>query len=643
MPKMLDKREALRNIERKRSVQVRVTEPSARAGDNTLTFVFVSNDNAGVRFDWGSGEYYNEILDVNGASVERLNTFFKNHTRSVDDAIGKVSNVRVDNGELVGDITFGTDEDSQKIYRKYLEGILTDVSIGYEIRDYKVESQPDGERDNVTITDFDVFEVSAVGIGFDSGAKKRSNEDSNLNLNKEIKMDKERLDELQALQERTEAENKELKQLLADKEREKEAEAEKLRAENAKLQRDAQITALGSKYSISDDKVRAWLDDEKMTVENVRDSILDTLATQTEGFRTEDTTKVEQENLRQALRDALALRLGRSKTDDMHPDAENYRNAPLAQIANMLLPENERSFNPATIAERALKTGDFPALLLSAGNRVLEAEFEAQMATARMFVKEVDVPDFRTNTDIVKGQGGRLSRTLENGDLKELTMAEHSESWKLESFGNKFVLTREVIINDDLGAFNDMLSTFATMAVTTFNGLTYDLLRNAGDYANYKMADGSSVYSVEHGNLASDDLSAEAITKGRVAMRKQKGIDGVTPLNIAPRYLIVAPELEAQARELLYSTAKVDAPNAGVINTVQNMNLELIVDAELQSPTEWYLVADRRTIKVGYLAGTNRRPVVKMGENSVSRTVFEGVFDIGFVVEDYRGLYQGNQ
>jgi len=643
MPKMLDKREALRNIERKRSVQVRVTEPSARAGDNTLTFVFVSNDNAGVRFDWGSGEYYNEILDVNGASVERLNTFFKNHTRSVDDAIGKVSNVRVDNGELVGDITFGTDEDSQKIYRKYLEGILTDVSIGYEIRDYKVESQPDGERDNVTITDFDVFEVSAVGIGFDSGAKKRSNEDSNLNLNKEITMDKERLAELQALQERTEAENKELKQLLADKEREKEAEAEKLRAENAKLQRDAQITALGSKYGITSDKVRAWLDDDKMTVENVRDSILDTLATQTEGFRTEDTTKVEEENLRQALRDGLALRLGRSKTDDMHPDAERYRNAPLAQIANMLLPENERSFNPSDIAERALKTGDFPALLLSAGNRVLEAEFEAQMATARMFVKEVDVPDFRTNTDIVKGQGGRLSRTLENGDLKELTMAEHSESWKLESFGNKFVLTREVIINDDLGAFNDMLSTFASMAVTTFNGLTYDLLRNAGDYANYKMADGSSVYSVEHGNLASDDLSAEALTAGRVAMRKQKSIDGVTPLNIAPRYLIVAPELEAQARELLYSTAKIDAPNAGVINTVQNMNLKLIVDAELQSPTEWYLVADRRTIKVGYLAGTNRRPVVKMGENSVSRTVFEGVFDIGFVVEDYRGLYQGNQ
>jgi len=646
MPK-INKREALRNTHRIRAVSVSV---SNRANDNsnTLSFVFVSNDNAGVRFDWGSGEYYNEILDVNGASVERLNTFFKDHSRSVDSAVGKIDNVRVEDGQLIGDVTFGSDEDSQRVYSKYTDGILTDVSIGYEIKDYRVEKGAENERDNVTVTDFDIFEVSAVGIGFDSGAKKRSEEENYVDRSSEMNEEmKQRLDALEKMQERSEAENVELKVLMSKRDAEisaeKEREAENLRQENIELKRQAEVRVLATKHGVSADKERAWIEDSKMTIDAVRDAILDMKVSDTEGFKTLEREQNSKDELKKAVVDGLALRLGRGSLKDAHKDAHKYRNAPLAQLANLLLPENERSFNPVEVAERSMLSGDFPLLLLSAGNRVLESEFEAQMATAGMFVKQVDVPDFRTNTDIVKGQGGRLSRTLENGDLKELSMSESAETWKLESFGNKFVLTREMIINDDLGAFTDMLSLFASMAVTTFNGLTYDLLRGAGDFANYKMSDGTAVFSTDHGNIASNALSAEALSAGRVAMRKQKGIDGKTPLNISPRYLVVAPELEQTARELLFSTTKLDATNDGVVNVVQDMNLQLIVDAELASSTEWYLLADRRTIKVGYLAGTNRRPVVKMSESSVVRTVFEGVFDIGFVVEDYRGMYQGNQ
>jgi predicted regulator of Ras-like GTPase activity (Roadblock/LC7/MglB family) len=627
-------------------VTVDVTKRVDDTDNNTLSFVFVSNDNAGVRFDWGSGEYYNEILDVNGASVKRLNTFFKDHLRSVDSAVGKVHNVRVEDGQLIGDVTFGSDEDSQRIYSKYAEGILTDVSIGYEIKDYKVEKSAENERDNVTVTDFDVFEVSAVGIGFDSGAKKR--EDENANLDGSLEMNdemKKRLEALEAMAKRSADENAELQKLVQMREAEitaeKEREAEKLRAENAELKRQAEIQAVAVRHGVSASMLDTFIKDTEKTADMLREAILDERANETQGFQTVE--KTDADSLKEAIRDGLALRLGRSKLDDIHPDADKYRNAPLSQLANLLLPENERSFNPVEVAERSMVTGDFPLLLLSAGNRVLESEFEAQMATAGMFVKQVDVPDFRTNTDIVKGQGGRLSKTLENGDLKELTIDENAESWKLESFGNKFVLTREMIINDDLGAFTDMLSIFATMAVTTFNGLSYDLLRGAGDYANYTMADGLPIFHTEHGNIDSNALSADAISTGRTKMRKQKALDGVTPLNITPRYLVVAPELEQTAREILFSSSKLDAPNAGVVNVIQDMNLQLIVDAELASPTEWYLLADRRTIKVGFLSGTNRRPVVKMTDNSLIRTTFEGVFDIGFVAEDYRGMYQGNQ
>ena len=62
----------------------------------TISFVLISEENEGERYDWWTDEKFIEKLDVNGARYERLNTFFKDHIRSVDSAIGKVVNVRVE-------------------------------------------------------------------------------------------------------------------------------------------------------------------------------------------------------------------------------------------------------------------------------------------------------------------------------------------------------------------------------------------------------------------------------------------------------------------------------------------------------------------------------------------------------------------
>ncbi len=172
---MLEKRNALNG-----ETHYRQATFLGRADDEStskLSFIFVSEDNGGTRMDWWSGDTYEERLDVNGGSTESLNTFFKDHDRSVDSAIGRIENVRVDGGTIKGDVTFGSGEDEQSIYRKYNEGILTDVSIGYRINKYEVEER-DGEQDVVTVTDYDIFEVSAVGIGFDSGAKNQRNSET---------------------------------------------------------------------------------------------------------------------------------------------------------------------------------------------------------------------------------------------------------------------------------------------------------------------------------------------------------------------------------------------------------------------------------------------------------------------------------
>ena len=135
----------------------------------TIPFILVSKNNAGERYDWWDGETYIEELDPKGAILTELRTFFKDHNPSVDNAIGRVENLRIDGGEIKCDVVFGSDEDSLKVFQKYAEGILTDVSIGYTIEEV-IETEKKGELTHVMVTKFTIMELSAVWKGFDSGA-----------------------------------------------------------------------------------------------------------------------------------------------------------------------------------------------------------------------------------------------------------------------------------------------------------------------------------------------------------------------------------------------------------------------------------------------------------------------------------------
>lgn len=137
--------------------------------NRTIPFILVSEENAGERYDWWSGETYIEELDVNGARLDELKTFFKDHRQAVDTAIGRIENPRVEDKRIVADVVFGNDDDASRVFQKYQDRILTDVSVGYYVNDIIVTSKKD-EPDHVLVTDYTIVELSAVWKGFDKGA-----------------------------------------------------------------------------------------------------------------------------------------------------------------------------------------------------------------------------------------------------------------------------------------------------------------------------------------------------------------------------------------------------------------------------------------------------------------------------------------
>lgn len=453
----------------------------------------------------------------------------------------------------------------------------------------------------------------------------------------------ERLAQLEAMSKRNKEQNEELKGLVDTRKAEDkvtaDAERQKLLDENIELKRGVACKEIADKHG--EIGAGCLRENPSATPDALRGLILDAMAVKTPVTTAKVDSADSRSKMIDAMVDGLAMRVG-AKIENPSEGAEQFRFAPLTAIGNLLLPESERSFDPSEIAERSMVTGDFPLLLQSVGARVLTAEFEAQTGTFKAWMKEVDVPDFRVMSDLTSSiGGGRLDKTLENGDLKELKGNEKGESWKIETFGNKFIMTRQMIINDDLGNFTNLIQAFARMAMTTANGISYDLLQNKGDYANYKMADGSGIWIAGRNNTSTAALSSEALSAGKLAMSKHLSIDTKTPLNIVPKYLIVPPALEVTAKEILGALSKLGADNVNVPNVNQDSYV-LVVDPEITSDTAWYLVADYRTLKMGYLSGTNRSPVTKMNESTIARTIYEGVFDLGVMVEDYRGLFRGN-
>nr|WP_269092890.1 Mu-like prophage major head subunit gpT family protein [Aliarcobacter butzleri] len=266
------------------------------------------------------------------------------------------------------------------------------------------------------------------------------------------------------------------------------------------------------------------------------------------------------------------------------------------------------------------------------------SNFEEAEGTYGLWTTNVDLPNFKLQTDVsVKNPNGRLAKLKEKGELESLELDENGEAWKLESYGNKFMFTRQMLINDDLGAFSNIVATFGQMAKRTSNGLVYDLLQAKGDFANYKMSDNKSLFHSEHKNTdTAAALSSESLSAARVIMRRQ--MDGKTALNINPKYLIVSPENETRAKQLLTSEADPTSNNAGVTNIHKN-SLDLIVESEL-SANPWFLAAARKTIKTGTLAGTGGQPIVQEKLKSAGGIEFECLYDFGVMVEDFRGLYK---
>lgn len=143
--------------------QLKLQTRKADAESRTVPAV-LSTDGAIERGD------YREVLDHGDEAVDlsRAGTglpLLESHDTSRIN-IGKVDNIRIDGGRMVGEVKFGKSSRASELFEDVVDGVVDGVSVGYIVRKWDV----DEENKTYTARNWMPFEVSAVSVPADPNA-----------------------------------------------------------------------------------------------------------------------------------------------------------------------------------------------------------------------------------------------------------------------------------------------------------------------------------------------------------------------------------------------------------------------------------------------------------------------------------------
>ena len=367
------------------------------------------------------------------------------------------------------------------------------------------------------------------------------------------------------------------------------------------------------------------------------------------GASTARITRDERDTRRKGMAGALAAQMARERT--VSGPARDDMGMGLMQMAAECVGQRgsvRRGAGEVRVLEMALGSGstsDFPAIFENALNKRLLAAYQAAEPSYRKISTRLDFTDFRPHPISAIGDFPTLLPVGETGEIKFGSTSDKKELVTLGAYARGFSISRQMMINDDLGGIDRILATRG-LAVAAFEDAVFyaSLLSGAN-------ADGPTLLETTRQVFNTTDLTkagtAAAITvasisAGRAAMRKKKGLGGKPAdqleLDITPSIILVGADKETEAEQLL---ATIQPQAVSAVNPFSG-KLEIVVSNKIAA-NAWYLFANPAMAPVmmyGYLVG-EEGPRMRMDEPFGTQGVAYSVeLDFGVGAIDYRGAYK---
>jgi len=545
---------------------------------------------------------YVERLDLSGADLSRLvgGPVLDGHrSETTRDQLGIIEAAEVRAEGLWVRIKFRSNEAAKAVLSDIADGTLRGLSVGYTVQQW-AEARESNRRVR-TATKWTPLEVSVVPIPADPSAHFR---------NGATQMENETLETASTAAPQTATRtdmNREIRSI---------AQLANLPAEWIDSQIDAEATPEAARAAAF----------EEMATRQAQ--------TRTRSARVEITADhTDPQVIAERAGEALFARS--NPAHEISAPARQYAGLTIPEVARQCLTRSGISTTGAateSLVTRALhSTSDFPLILGDAVNRELRRAYQAAPSGIRQIARQTTARDFRAKRAVMLGEAPELEKVLEGGEYTYGTIAEGAESYKVETFGKIFAITRQALINDDLGAFTRVPAMMG-QAAAAFEAKTLAGLIDG----NPVMADGVAVFHADHANLDSAAvIDTTGLSSSRLLLRSQTGLGG-GKINSTPKFLLVSADRETEAEQALAAITATRTDDANPFS-----GLSLIVDGYLTDASAWYLAADPAAldaIEYAYLEGAPGPQIETKAGFEVDGMSIKVRLDFGAGWIDHRGM-----
>lgn len=293
-------------------------------------------------------------------------------------------------------------------------------------------------------------------------------------------------------------------------------------------------------------------------------------------------------------------------------------------------------------AASGFSTISLSGILSNVANKALLEAYSAVNSVATLICAQADVNDFKQVTRYRMTGQGTFEKVGPDGELKHANLTEESYTNQIDTYGKIISMTRQMIINDDLGAFLQIPRILGRQSALAIESAVFTLL-----LSNPSSFFGSGNKNFQSG--AGTALQISSLTSAEQLFADQTDKDG-KPILITPAILLVPTALKVTAQQLMTETRVNETTTADKPKPANNPHAgkwQPLASPYLNSQgisggsaTAWYLFAnpaDVAAMEIAYLRG-QRTPTIESGETDFDTLgmKWRGYFDFGVAMQDYR-------
>jgi phage major head subunit gpT-like protein len=289
--------------------------------------------------------------------------------------------------------------------------------------------------------------------------------------------------------------------------------------------------------------------------------------------------------------------------------------------------------NLREILAAGFATHSIANVLAATYGKFLLQGYNAVESTWDMIASIRSVSDYKAVTGVRLNGGFDFEDVGATGELKSADASDETRTIRAKLTGRMSSISMVDIVNDDLGALTQVPARLGRGAAIKLNR----------DFWTEFQSSNASFYRAETA-AAGNALSISSLRTATASYRKLTDPDG-NPLGITPAMLLVPPELEITAAELMGGSLLI----TGESTTRTNVNVlagryQVVPSSYLTTGTTWWLVANPAELpcmEVAFLNG-NRLPTVQQADADFNQLGIQvrGHFSYGVAKAEARGAYR---